>query len=519
MIEKLCLNVKQTIKHNYQRIFWAFSFLMICANYSCANKNILIDSILNVKPENLVSMPEPQIKKQDSNKVNLLESLELVETPNEKMPFMLVYKPTPIILKSIVNNEFDVLIAYYSNLKTQDTNILYADYSLSSIYLLSGDYSSALSLLNALIEKTPDFLPLYVNRIIANRALGNEKLVDEDSQIIFNGFRAPGINFDPISIRLIDGMKFVSFGKKFFSVAFLGDEPPLPSNILPIDKFFQAREIMYSSGTNYVERTRDMLEDTSLKHKEFSRLNTLRGVCYSELGNHVKANASFKEAIRLQPKSSEAYYQYGKYKIKIKDFKIGVENLEIARMLMPERADILFELVEAYLQNEDFQKIISTLDANALSKFIDYSSSYYYSQQGDYDARILIAKILLIKGDAHRESGQYKLSQEAYLQAIDVSHVLDNDYRYIQKQAFFKLAISYYFSGDFHSAISELTRLVNDPISYSSSIAWNEIESLYLWRGKSFSKLGRFQEAKNDFKKILEINPKNYEARSHLNLM
>jgi len=71
-----------------------------------------------------------------------------------------------------------------------------------------------------------------------------------------------------------------------------------------------------------------------------------QGVEFSKTGDHPKAAKAFKQAVRLDPKSSLAHLCLGITYVDLGDRKSAMKQYEILKTLSPKRADALLDLIQ-----------------------------------------------------------------------------------------------------------------------------------------------------------------------------
>jgi len=106
---------------------------------------------------------------------------------------------------------------------------------------------------------------------------------------------------------------------------------------------------------------------------------------------------------------------------------------------------------------------------------------------------------LLAEGDALREAGDYTAAASRYRKAVDSEP--QNHY------AHYSLASALYAGEDYPGAIEAIENALN------SEHASDDALSEYLWlRGNARTRLDRFDAALEDYRRVIEVNPRMKKA-------
>jgi tetratricopeptide (TPR) repeat protein len=214
----------------------------------------------------------------------------------------------------------------------------------------------------------------------------------------------------------------------------------------------------------------------------------------------------FSRAITINPTDYEIYLFRWKAYNALGEEKLAIDDLEKA-----------FEInrftTEQWLQRRMNPPLGSGSAEVHIQDGLELLGSYEYdSSIAEFTEAIKIgspsdAIAYNNRGMAHAAKKEYGLAIEDYKNALDINS------EYIK--AYSNLGIAYCMITEYNDAIENLTRVI-DSFSKTSDLdsdsAKTFLNSLY-YRGFSYKNTRKFYLAKNDFEKILDINPDDYEVK------
>lgn len=124
---------------------------------------------------------------------------------------------------------------------------------------------------------------------------------------------------------------------------------------------------------------------------------------FQDQGDLVSAVIELKTAASINPDNPEARWLLGKLYVEIGDGETGEKELNKARELGVDYKSLEIPLGRAWFLQGEYQKILDEI------KVVSNDAAYRK------------AKILTLRGDAHRDLGQYEYAEKRYKEAIEVN--------------------------------------------------------------------------------------------------
>lgn len=166
-------------------------------------------------------------------------------------------------------------------------------------------------------------------------------------------------------------------------------------------------------------------------------------ICYKN-GKHDEAIKYYTEAIRLDPRSSTAYYLRGVERMDKKDYENAMSDLNSAIEISPTYAEAFLSRGGIYIRKNDTENAIKDLtraiELNSLPEAYK-DRALVYGYKGDYDKTIsdstMAIKINPNFGDAYRmravgysSKGEYDKAWEDEHKAESLGAKIDTDFEY-----------------------------------------------------------------------------------------
>jgi len=202
-----------------------------------------------------------------------------------------------------------------------------------------------------------------------------------------------------------------------------------------------------------------------------------RGLEFSRKGEYDKAIAAYTEAIRLNPRNSDAYVNRGVVYAKKRDYDKAIADYNEAIRLSPTDADAYNNRGTAYHRKGDYEKSIADITEAIRLK---PSASSYYNRADTYD-----------------DKGDYDKAIADYTEAIRLGPADADCYN--------NRGVAYQHKGDYPKAIAD----------YTEAIRLNPASSGYNNRGVAYQLVNEYDKAIADFTESIRINPK--KAKTYLN--
>ncbi len=244
---------------------------------------------------------------------------------------------------------------------------------------------------------------------------------------------------------------------------------------------------------------------------ENSRASYNLGLIYTQLKQYQDAIKAFQQAIRQKPNFSEAYSQLALAYEQLEKYQDAISAYQQAICFKPSDSDINFSLAELYFSLSRYQEAINIykqvilLNSNYWKAHFKLAMSYFYLEN-------------------------YNLALAAYRQALnykgedpEINYYLGLVY---EKQDRFEDAIScykqaltlnpnYLIAEEALSRVTQITASISTQFSHyqetTTSIDLQEIDALYE-TALSQSKEGKYQDAIQNYKKIIFNKPNNTKA-------
>ena len=221
----------------------------------------------------------------------------------------------------------------------------------------------------------------------------------------------------------------------------------------------------------------------------------------------------YSEAIRLNPKYAQAYYNRGYAKSKLKQYAEAITDYDVAIRLDPKDANAHYNRGYAKDELKQYKGAITDYD-EAIRLDPNYARAYYnrgYAKNElkqyaeaitDYDMAIRLDPN---DANAYNNRGFAKDELKRYAEAItDYDEAIRLDPKY---------ANAYYNRG---YAKDELKRYAEAITDYDETIRLDpRFADAYYNRGYVKTKLGRHQEAIADYDEVIRLDPK--DANAYLN--
>lgn len=201
-----------------------------------------------------------------------------------------------------------------------------------------------------------------------------------------------------------------------------------------------------------------------------------RGYSYEELGHDQKAIEDMNKAITIDPRFMPAYLHRGKMYAKNKRYQLAIDDFSTAIRLAPKCHIANFNRAQAYECLAQHQKAIEDYD-KAISFSPNEAQNYFH------------------RGLSYANLGQHRKAIEDYNKAI-----------------------AFIVSLDDKSALAKVPnfRKVPDPSNnITALLPARDHAAAYYQRGYSYSKVGQYGKAIEDYNKAITLKPKEAEYYYH----
>lgn len=204
------------------------------------------------------------------------------------------------------------------------------------------------------------------------------------------------------------------------------------------------------------------------------------GLAYLQSGDRAKAIESFKEALRLKPDWAQTHYELGQSYYEAGNYKSAANSLEEAVRLQPDFFEALISLSKAYQHSGLHASAVTVLQKAVLLR------------PANLDTRTSLGAALILAG-----------------QPQDAIAVLEELVRLSPESAlvYANLGQAYRLTGKYQEALNALTQALR--ISPEDPVVHN-------WLGLSYETLERKAEAMAAYRRAIEL--KSDYAEAHYNL-
>jgi tetratricopeptide (TPR) repeat protein len=252
-----------------------------------------------------------------------------------------------------------------------------------------------------------------------------------------------------------------------------------------------------------------LINKNSMDSFALSSLHFNLGVSYHKLNKIEQAIGNYTNAIKVNSKNAEAYYNRG-YIYSEKDYNKAIEDFTKAVGYLPEKDDLYGYRGDCYQYKEDYEKAIKDYTkANELNpkgyKYI-YNRGFANYYIGNYNEAISdFTEAIRLKSDepdAYSLRGLIFISKEMYDEAI-------SDFT---KAINLKSDESYFFY--YRGFVFMKQKMYDEAISdFTKAIRLKPDEPDFFFdRGNVFVKDKMYYEAISDFTKVIELDPLSYQA-------
>jgi len=238
------------------------------------------------------------------------------------------------------------------------------------------------------------------------------------------------------------------------------------------------------------------------------------GRCYEEVGKYQSAIETYEKVLKTNPNSLQALNSLGNLYFKTGQYSLAVETYKKALKISPNSVQLRYNLAVAYEKMKDFDNAINEYKLAAeLSKD---KSQYYtligmiYENKNEVDKAIEAYKkaiefepdyaiAMYNLGMLSARTGNYKEALDWFLKVEkNLPAHIDN---------LNNIGIIYDILGDTEESIAYFNKAI--------SINPNEPKAYYN-RAQVYLKLGKKDLAKQDLAKVLQLEPKNVNAKKLL---
>lgn len=185
----------------------------------------------------------------------------------------------------------------------------------------------------------------------------------------------------------------------------------------------------------------------------------------------------FAKAMKIDPSYRQSYMSMAKFKAEKKEYNAALDYIQIAIELKPSQAD-------AYMLKGSICNIMRN-NTDAVKCFKKVVSL----EPDNYKAYSYLTKCC-------NEEGRYREALSAAEQGLKIKNNFLN--LYVNK------AIALYHLKRYEEAVKACSKVVRE---YSSKVDVHAIENTYKYRGLSNEKLGNYEKALSDYRKVLRYNP------------
>ena len=238
---------------------------------------------------------------------------------------------------------------------------------------------------------------------------------------------------------------------------------------------YDARGALYATRDKYTQAISDFTEALKLNPKDSEALNN-RGRAYYSQGDHSRAISDYSRAIELSPNFSQAHTNLGNAYYLMGDYSRAILNYDKAIVLNPKYSLAYYNRGLAYNALGDYPHAISDYD-RAIEFNLKFSEAY------------------VSRGDAYGSMGNNTSAISDYDRAIELNP---------------KLSKAYYGRGLVYSSQDDLTRAISD---FSQAIKRNpKYSEAYNNRGVAYSSQGDHTQAMSNYEQAVKYGPENGDA-------
>ncbi len=236
----------------------------------------------------------------------------------------------------------------------------------------------------------------------------------------------------------------------------------------------------------------EYLDAAYAKQPQNAQIRAVAGAAYFETKNNKKAIEEYQNALKLDPELFGLYFDLGRASENIKQHDDAIKYYEIYLNKYPDSTETYYALSRVYEKKRDYSGSIKVL------------SKLKEVEKED-------VKVLKEIGRNYYMSGDFKKALEYYQEAL----MLAPQNGEISAKIYYDMAQCYILLKDDENTI----------LSYEKSIAANsnnggesnekakkELAGIYLSLGDKFYDEGKNEEALVQYKKVMDLEPQNFDA-------
>jgi tetratricopeptide (TPR) repeat protein len=382
------------------------------------------------------------------------------------------------------------------------------------IYLKKNDINKAAADLELLIKNNPSDVRYYL--FLGDLYYANDK-VDEALAVYKKALTLDSANpFTRLAIaQIYDGQKKPKEAFEELKIAFKQPDLNIDQKVKVIIRYFDAfpdpEALQYA-----LELSKILTEAHADDPKSFS----LYGDVLFQKNELESAKVAYQKALDLNKNVYAIWEQLIRLQLSLDDAKGTIKNGEEALTLFPNQYPLYFFTALGYIQNKEFDKAISYLN-NALGFDIENIS--------------LKAQIYSSLGDAYQQQKKYKESVAAYENAL----LIEPNNTYTLNNYAYYLSLRDENLAKAEEMSLKTNQLENDNASFQDTYAWilfkeKKYAEAKVWMQKAILnnpnsavqfehlgdilfKLGEIENALQNWKKALTIDPKNALLEKKIN--
>ena len=243
-----------------------------------------------------------------------------------------------------------------------------------------------------------------------------------------------------------------------------------------------------STLSGIVQSKGDLYQKAEASYNEAVKINPLhpgvynnRGLLYKEAKEYDLAIADFSKAIEINPNYGDAYYNRSEIYSELEQYKLG--NADKVKALKLQIGDLIATINSSAIDRENLEKYQQAVSSysNAIAANPNDAEAYYN------------------RGNVYQESKQYQLAINDYNEAIAINS------NHIQ---------AYYNRGATYSELKQYEPAIAD---YGKAISLNpNYVKAYENRGDAYQGLEQYEQAVNDYNKAISLNPNSIGAYTGL---
>ena len=301
---------------------------------------------------------------------------------------------------------------------------------------------------------------------------------------------------------------------------------------------------LYTANRESLVKKRDMQRTLALKN-EIDKYTALiaenpsvvnynkRGIVYYKLGEYEKALADFSSAIELSSTNKILFSNRGDCYRNLKDYPRAIEDYTRSINIDPNYQQVYFWRAWTYNELKDYQSAVKDLE-KLLELNPNYSSAAYnnlafsYAGLGEYDRALSNCERALEidpdnkSAEKNRKQLIEKINDVSFLIELAKTHGMAEKYTLAEQEisrvielepenqnALFLHGLIYFQLEEFQNALNEFNKLLE--------LAPNHSSDAYKFRGDTNLFLEKLDEAIADYERALKLDPNNENARQILN--